>query len=394
MNAAAGAAALKEGELIYLTDEKVFAGATSAGEYAGLVEFATQEEAEAGTVENKAMNPLRVKQAVAALGGGKVRTSISGSVPLLASDANGTVIQSGFSSAGTITTFQIPSDANATIAQGSIIRVISARPTLASRVEADPGVTLNFMDAPFISPLGSADLVKTGANQWSIINYSELDGRPTILGYFASATASDLNLAFGSIGVPNTAAGVLHVLFCETAAQAVSTPAGYTVIPGLPQTTGTAGSTSATALYGFYRVLDGSETSVSIPAPGDHLVYQSLFITGADPVTPFAAGAGNVAGTAATAVSMPTVTTVRNDNLVIAAVAYATDTNVAQFSGPVNTNLSSLIVKNDRAPNTGNGGGIALVTGIKAAPGATGTTTGTLATSSVQARWTGAINPK
>lgn len=33
VNAAAGANGLKEGELIYLTDEKVFAGATGVGEY-------------------------------------------------------------------------------------------------------------------------------------------------------------------------------------------------------------------------------------------------------------------------------------------------------------------------------------------------------------------------
>lgn len=33
-------------------------------------DFASQAEAEAGTVENKAMNPLRVAQAIAALGGG------------------------------------------------------------------------------------------------------------------------------------------------------------------------------------------------------------------------------------------------------------------------------------------------------------------------------------
>lgn len=68
INALATANGLLAGQMIYLTDEQKFAGATGPGAYALLgAEVASQAEALAGTDNAKMMTPLRVKQALAEL---------------------------------------------------------------------------------------------------------------------------------------------------------------------------------------------------------------------------------------------------------------------------------------------------------------------------------------
>jgi len=199
---------------------------------------------------------------------------------------------------------------------------------------------------------------------------------------------------------PTHQANDIGLLIIETANQAVTlgtNAADWTQVTNSPQGTGTAGGTAATRLTVFWsRATSSAMGSVGVNvASGDHQSAQIItfrgVITSGNPwdSTP----AGDVAATAATAVSIPGATTTVANTLVVAIVANATDTTTAQTSGWTNADLSSLIEQADGNTSTGNGGGFGVATGVKAAAGAYSATTATLATSSVQGRMSIALRP-
>jgi len=69
------------------------------------------------------------------------------------------------------------------------------------------------------------------------------------------------------------------------------------------------------------------------------------------------------------------------------------DTGTAQGSVAANTALGGVTARANINSTVGNGGGISVYTVTKAAAGSTGSTTATLATSSVQGRITLALLP-
>lgn len=361
VDAAAGADGLQTGELIYLTDEQKFVGATGTGAY-GLLGDRLGEYASAS----------------------------GGSISITGSHANKTLIVTGSVFDSTIT---LPDVADLSFPVGARITIVM-RDSKAGLLRAPSGATITGAESNLVLPGCSAELVRLGASRWGMSNHSPFPDNPFLLtinfGSSGAATPSNTLSALGG-----SEPGDLWLIFLETAAQAITTPSGFSVIPGLPQTTGAAGGVASTALYGFYRIIDGTESptiTVAHTSAGDHQIYFHFLVKNVDPVTPFAATAGNVAASATTAVSLPTVTTARNDNLIINVAARAVAGS--PLTGESNGNLSRLTVDRDHNVSIGNGGGLTLITGVKSAPGATGATTGTLATSSVQARWTGAINAK
>ena len=199
----------------------------------------------------------------------------------------------------------------------------------------------------------------------------------------------------GALSVPEPSGvqnGDLLVLFCESENQDIATPANWTQI-GTAQGTGTAGNATSARLEVFYRFRSGTGNT-TVANSGDHTSAIMLAFRGVDPSTPFSGTpVGNVAASATTAVTIPGVTTSHNNTLVVAVVAGSADTATAQFSGQTNANLSSLTERVDVATTQGDGGSITVITGEKVTAGATGNTTGTLATSSVQARLCFALKP-
>lgn len=246
-----------------------------------------------------------------------------------------------------------------------------------------------------VEPSSTGILRKVAANLWSFTTDSLQDASPVIV----SVSTSDPLTSGGSFTVrpPLTAlTGMMHIVLVETAAQMpTSAPSGYTVLPNLPQITGTAGATTATAIIGYYRIVDGTEALQSVTFSAlDHAAKLDIVVANYDKDDPFNASAGAVLATASTAVSMPTLTTTAPKCLVMQAIAHATDTASPQFSGQSNAGLARLVEVEDFATTRGNGGGIALLSGIKKVAGSVAATTGTLATSSVQAKYTLAINPR
>lgn len=193
--------------------------------------------------------------------------------------------------------------------------------------------------------------------------------------------------------------GDVSYVICESANDVVtlfSSP-GWTQGTGSPTGTGTVGGTSSTALTWWWkRATTNAEAAVSVWADGttDHLAYFMVTVRGSsDSGNPWDVTPVMNTAAASTSVSMPSVTTVTDQCLILNVVSNPVDTLTAQFSAPVNAGLTGLTIIANANGTSGNGGGLAIVSGVKATLGATGATTGTLASSVVQARMTIAIRP-
>jgi len=208
---------------------------------------------------------------------------------------------------------------------------------------------------------------------------------------FVNAGASSGGAGGITVGLPASVAKYdLLVIFCETANEAVSTPSGWTAVTA--QGTGTAAGATSTRISIFYKIHSGSESDVSISDPGDHIVGRMLAFRGVDIASPIHTSNGDT-GASDTAVTFPAVTTTKANCLIISTVANATDTTLTTCSGYTNASLSSITERSDSGTISGNGGSLAVMTGILASAGASGGTTATLSAASVQARITLAIAP-
>lgn len=188
----------------------------------------------------------------------------------------------------------------------------------------------------------------------------------------------------------------IFLLFVETANEAVTAPTGWTEVTNSPQGTGTAAGTDATRLTVFWRRAEANDTAPTITDPGNHVYAQIINIRGCvETGNPWDVTSGDVAASASTSVSVPTLTTTVVDCLIILGVANATDSLSPQTSGWTNANLANLteITAADDNTNAGNGGGFGLAWGEKASAGSIGASTATLATSSVQGRMAIALKP-
>lgn len=325
----------------------------------------------------------------AAQGGFKEAVYTSSATGVITSaNAGRDIVFEGFGS-----TITIPSDASDPIPVGSFFRV-HARPHISNHVGLilvpAAGVSVAADNGVFIPRGSSAVLVKRTATSWQVF----LDKRAYLYPEVVYQRIADAGLLpFQTYGVE---AGDLLILATETPAQAVSVPTGFTEAPNSPQTTGTAGSTTATRLHVFYKVATGTETEVqpvsSSSYTQDHVVCAFLHLKNVDTGSIFNVTAGAVASTATTAVSMPTVTTTRDATLVISIVTWATDTSFSEFTLGSTPLASPSLTQG--GTTVGNGGGLGIIVGNKNAAGSVAATTGTLATASTQARWTGAINVK
>lgn len=176
------------------------------------------------------------------------------------------------------------------------------------------------------------------------------------------------------------------LLFVRTANEPISAPTGYTQ-KGSTQGTGTAAGSAATSLQLFWKRDSGSESAPSVADSGNSTTAQIIAIAGC-PTSgdPFDAIDGDVLASASTSVTIPGVTTTEDNALVLVAVANEADSATAQTSGWSNGTLKALIERADANTTSNNGGGFGVASARMPTAGATGTTSATLATSSVQAR--------
>jgi hypothetical protein len=145
-----------------------------------------------------------------------------------------------------------------------------------------------------------------------------------------------------------------------------------------------------TDLSAFYKRAVGGDSAPSITStPQNHLIARIVgvrgCVTAGSPVNIVNTGLDNTTGTA---FSIPGATTTAADCLVFAALSTGTDvTSTTMATGWTNASLAapSILEDIDNWNLVGNGGGIAVAHGGKAAAGAYSATTGSITTGNTKA---------
>lgn len=186
----------------------------------------------------------------------------------------------------------------------------------------------------------------------------------------------------------SVAVGDIGICFIESQANAASltTANGFTRL-------GSTVSATGTRLDVFWcRAASTTPANPVFAANTDHQfgtiqTYRGAASTG-DPFTTYAAA---VKSTASTTDLAPAVSTIHANQLIVIGITKDLDATAAFATAPAtNANLSSISERFDAGTTSGNGGGVAVIEGVKATPGNTGTTSVTV-TSSASAMMTIAL---
>jgi len=177
---------------------------------------------------------------------------------------------------------------------------------------------------------------------------------------------------------------------CEgiTAPGAYTLPSGWAHVTGSPIQEGT-----NTRLWVIWRRYDGVFTAPSLGDSGDHNVGRMIAIRGC-PTTgnPWDIVSSATEATSDTSATWPGVTTTVDDTLILEIISTGADiASTAQLGALTNSNYTSITEQMDNWISTGNGGGIGMVSAIKATFGATGQSTATMATASTKCLMTLAL---
>lgn len=180
---------------------------------------------------------------------------------------------------------------------------------------------------------------------------------------------------------------LLMVTECTPGSGSVAALSGWAEHPNSPQ----AGTDSVLQL--FWRRADGSEPATfDVTRVSDHTLADVIAISGCVTTgNPWDAAAGDTGS--GTSQSIPGLTTTVANCLVLDFCSAGTDTLTAQFSGWANAALSAVTEILNHAYNGSSGGCLGASSGGKAAAGAVGATSVTLANSSNDGRIKIALKP-
>jgi len=222
-------------------------------------------------------------------------------------------------------------------------------------------------------------------------------GTPT---FVAAGTVASSTGAITPALPAGLATNDILLLFLETANQAISISnqngGTWAAVTGSPQSTGTAGGSSATRLTVFWSRYNGTQGAPTTSDSGNHQLGRMIAIRGATTSgDPWDVTAGGIESTADTSGSIPGATTTVANALVVAAIATSLPdaSGTANFSAWTNANLTSVAERTDNTVTAGNGGGLGLATGGKDTAGAYTTTSVTCATSATKAMMSIALKP-
>jgi hypothetical protein len=210
-------------------------------------------------------------------------------------------------------------------------------------------------------------------------------GMPT---FVAMGTMAAEGGADSTPGLPvGWAENDIFLLYVESSNQPGATPAGYTVVPGSPQTGGTAGAANGLGLEVFWKRAGASESAPTVVNRGDHQVCVIAAVRGCpttgNPWDVIVAGVDTAASN--TSLSATGGTTTVANTLVVVGVSHRVDMAGPNYASWANADLASVTERFDNSDLIQNGGGLAVTTGEKATAGAFGATTAILTNASTDA---------
>ena len=188
-------------------------------------------------------------------------------------------------------------------------------------------------------------------------------------------TINAVGAAFGGTGAPTAtlpspvAENDILVLVLQSSQQAIATPATYARL-GPQNGIGPAAGAGSTRLGVFWKRAGASESAPTIADSGDH-TYGFMFTVRGCPTTgdPFRMLGQSWKFTASSSGASSSGVTRVDNSLVVSIWAHAIDSATAQGSSPTNSSLSSVTEVFDGATTDGTGGGIYVMSGIKAVAG-------------------------
>jgi PKD repeat protein len=213
------------------------------------------------------------------------------------------------------------------------------------------------------------------------------------------------NVAAGTADItPALPAGIagndILLLFVETANQISSiinqNGGTWTQVTGSPQGYGAAAASNAVRITVFWSRYNGTQGAPTVGDSGNHQLARIIALrgatTGGDPCN---VTAGGTESTVDTSGAIPGATTTVANTLVVAAITTSLpDANgTSNFSAWANADLTGLAERTDNVSNAGNGGGLAVATGVKATAGAYASTAVTCGTATTKAMLSLAIRP-
>lgn len=195
---------------------------------------------------------------------------------------------------------------------------------------------------------------------------------------------------FHSTGVPtatlpgtHTTNDVLLLILQSSNDSVVSAPAGYQQL-GPENGIGAAATAASVKLSIFWKRDGGSEVAPTIPDTGDHTYGVMIAIRGcATTGDPFHLLGQEFKLTTSTSATGPKAATIIDQMLVLDIFAHGIDSATAQASGAANSDFTGLAESFDGSTTDGTGGGIVVISGVKAGKGPVAATTLTWAATSV-----------
>jgi hypothetical protein len=189
-----------------------------------------------------------------------------------------------------------------------------------------------------------------------------------------------------ALSVPWPAAasiGDLGIIVHETSGGSgdVAAPSGWAAFTGSPVTS--VADATGTKLSVFWKVaISSDEANVSLGGVADHSVARLyVFRNTRSDIAPGVAITTDAKTIASSTLTFPSIDTLAYNTLVLCIASRSNDASTLSFSTFVNANLGSTSTAGQAGTLSGNGGGFVVFVGTKATPGATGTSTASVASS-------------
>jgi len=175
----------------------------------------------------------------------------------------------------------------------------------------------------------------------------------------------------------------IGLLIVESAgASGPSAPSGWAHVTGSPQIDGVSGGSQSILSVFWKRAASGAESAPTVGFSSDHVRAFILTVRNAKTTgDPFDAGAGTIAGSQITSITFPSITTLKDNSLVLNISTSSIDGNTGRISDPAgwaNANLRNFMQRRDTTSIIGSGSETLIGQGYKDVAGSTGSSTATL----------------
>jgi hypothetical protein len=191
-----------------------------------------------------------------------------------------------------------------------------------------------------------------------------------------------------SVAWPTHASGDLGYLFVEHGGGTVATPTGCAIVAGFPVNQGGGSILSAFVI----EATSGAMPNLALSGGSNHMWGVIVAVSDTNNDNPIAAYAAMKQSGATVNGTAPGVLVDEHDLAVLVVMAYGGDNAGPMSASEANASLSSVAEVYDAGTTTGDGGGIIIISGVKASPGVIDPTTSTL-TSTVFVSATLAFRP-